>query len=101
MAANPGSRCTYVLADTTKKQAFSCNFSTVFDPPRSYTSGTLQSRSIFGRRFILPMHCRDNQVESLEDSQSRRQHSPNMAMGRVHMKPFSLRLRALQCSEIP
>jgi hypothetical protein len=44
-------------------------FSTVFD---SYicTSGTLQSH-IFGRNFILPMHSRDNQIESSEDSQSR------------------------------
>ena len=49
---NPGGWCTYVLAGTLRKQAFS----TVFNP-RSYTSGTLQSR-IFGRMYTLPMHCR-------------------------------------------
>ena len=67
--------------------------------PRSYTSGTLQRR-IFGRMFILQMHCRENRLESSEDSQSRRQHGPNMAMRRVHMEPFSLRVRALQSREI-
>ena len=39
--------------------------------PRSYTSGTLQSR-ILGWMFIMPMHCRKNQLELSEDSQSRR-----------------------------
>ena len=39
--------------------------------PRSYTSGTLQS-SIFGRKFILLMHCRENQLESSGHGQSRR-----------------------------
>jgi len=57
-------------------------------PPRSYTSGTLQS-PIFGRMFILPIHCRMNQVESSEASQSRRWHGPNMAMRRVHMEPIT------------
>ena len=67
--------------------------------PRSYTSGTLQRR-IFGRMFILQMHCRENRLESSEDSQSRRQHGPNMAMRRVHIQPCALRVRALQSCEI-
>ena len=67
--------------------------------PRSYTTGTLRSR-IFSPKFILPMHCRKNQVELLQGSQSRREHGPNMVMHRVHMEPFSRRLRALQSPEI-
>jgi hypothetical protein len=38
---------------------------------RSNTTGTLQSPT-FGLMINLPMHCRQNQVESLADSQSRR-----------------------------
>ena len=66
---NPGGLCTSVLAGTPKKQAFSTVFESL--TPRSYTSGTLQRR-IFGRMFILPMHCRENQLESSGHSQSRR-----------------------------
>ena len=82
---NPGGRCTTVLADIPKKQGSASSL-----PPRSYTSGTLQS-PIFGRMFILLMHCRVNQEESSEGSQSRRQHGPNMAMRHVHTEPISMR----------
>ena len=63
---NPGGRCTSVLAGTRKKQAFNTVLTT-----RRYTSWMLQSR-IFGRMFILPMHCRENQLESSELRQIRR-----------------------------
>ena len=89
---NPGDWCTTVLAGTLKKQVFS---RTVFDPG-SYTSGILHSR-IFGRMYILLLHCRVNQVQLSEGSQSRLLHGPNMAaatMRRDHIEPFSLRLRA-------
>jgi hypothetical protein len=82
------------VPDTPKKQALSA----VFDLQQlddTVTTGMLQTRIM----FILPMQCRENQVESLEYSKSRQQHDPNLAMHRVHMEPFNMRLHALPFRE--
>ena len=63
---NPGGRCTSVLAGTRKKKAFN----TVFDHPQLHELDATEPH--IGRMFILPMHCRENQLESSEHRQSRR-----------------------------
>ena len=57
--------------------------------PHRQTTGTLQ-RPIFGPQFILPQHCRKNQLEFAQDKQGSREHAPNMVMQRGHMEPFSM-----------
>ncbi len=58
---NPGGGCTSVLADcaadTPQNRRLAPSLTL-----HSHTSWTLQSRK-FGRMFILPMPCRENQVE--------------------------------------